>query len=189
VHGHAYESAPVLRGVAITRRLACIDVPPPASLGISVSPPPADATLTTRQRFDAHVSNPSCMGCHKTIDGFGNAFEQYDGMGGFRQTENDQAVDSTTVVQVGADFDGEYAQSNALALALAVSPTVHECFARHLFRAASARSMDGGASDAASSEEAFIAQWRELPELERGNVVDTLSAFVGSRLFTHRRTP
>jgi Protein of unknown function (DUF1592)/Protein of unknown function (DUF1588)/Protein of unknown function (DUF1595)/Protein of unknown function (DUF1587) len=188
VHSHAYESSPVLRGAVIARRLACIAVPEPGALGISVSAPPSDPTLTTRQRFDAHVSDPVCAQCHKTIDGFGNAFEQYDGMGALRQTENGAAVDSTTQVAVGADFDGAYADSNALAEALAASPTVHECFARYLFRAASARSIDsGGMSDTSGSEDAFIAQWRALPEIERGNVVDTLSAFVSSRLFTHRK--
>jgi hypothetical protein len=188
VQSHAYESSPVLRGALIARRLACIPIPDPSTLGISVVSPPSDPALTTRQRFDAHVSNPSCAGCHQTIDGFGNAFEQYDGMGGLRQTENGATVDSTTVVKVGADFDGTYPDSNALAMALAASQTVHECFARYLFRAAAARSADSaGGADTTESENAFIAEWRKLPDARRGNVVDTLSAFVSSRLFTHRR--
>jgi hypothetical protein len=188
VHSHAYESAPILRGALIARRLACIAIPEPSTLGISVVAPPADATLTTRQRFDAHVSNPACAGCHKTIDGFGNAFELYDGMGALRHTENGSDIDSTTVVALGADFDGAYADSNALAEALAASPSVRECFARYLFRAAAARSPDSaGMPDAAGSEDAFIAEWRQLSETERGNLVDTLSVFVSSRLFTHRR--
>ena len=188
VQAHAYESSPVLRGALIARRLACIPIPDPSTLGISVVSPPSDPALTTRQRFDAHVSNPSCAGCHQTIDGFGNAFEQYDGMGALRQTENGAPVDSTTVVKVGADFDGTYPDSNALAMALAASKTVHECFARYLFRAAAARSADSaGGADTTESENAFIAEWRKLPDASRGNVVDTLSAFVSSRLFTHRR--
>ncbi len=188
VQSHAYESSPVLRGALIARRLACITIPDPSTLGISVVSPPSDPKLTTRQRFDAHVSNPSCAGCHTTIDGFGNAFEQYDGMGALRQTENGSPVDSTTVVAVGADFDGTYPDSNALALALAASPTVQECFARYLYRAAAARSADSaGGVDTTGSENAFVAEWRKLPQARRGNVVDTLSAFVSSRLFTHRR--
>ncbi|MEY4512890.1 MAG: hypothetical protein RLZZ450_5012, partial [Pseudomonadota bacterium] len=132
VHAHAYESAPILRGAVIQRRLACIPVPDPGTVGISVTAPPSDPTLTSRQRFDAHVANPSCAGCHKAIDSFGNAFELYDGMGGFRETENSMAVDATTVIDVDRDFDGAYADSNALAEALANSPDVEESFARHL---------------------------------------------------------
>jgi hypothetical protein len=97
-------------------------------------------------------------------------------------------VDATTVIDVNKDFDGAYADSNALAEALAHSADVEECFARYLFRAAAARSADSrGKSDSSASEDAFIAEWYELPEAERGNVVDTLSAFVSSRLFTHRK--
>jgi hypothetical protein len=188
VHAHAYESAPILRGAVIQRRLACIPVPDPATLGISVTPPASDATLTSRQRFAAHDKDPSCAGCHKSIDSFGFAFEHYDGMGGFRDMENDIKVDAATVIGVNKDFDGPYLDSNALAEALANSPDVEECFARHLFRAAAARSADSrGKSESSSSEDAFIAAWQQLPALKRGNVVDTLAAFVSSRLFTHRR--
>lgn len=188
VHAHAYESAPVLRGAAIARRLACIAVPAPTSVGINPVPPASNPKLTTRQRFASHDADPSCAQCHKIIDSFGNAFEEYDGMGALRQVENDVAIDSTTVVSVGADFDGAYADGNELALALAKSPAVHECFARHLFRAVTGRSLDSArAQDSQITEEAFIADWRALSEVERGNVVDTLSAFVVSRLFTHRR--
>ena len=38
-------------------------------------------------------------------------------------------------VAVGSDFDGDYADSNELSLALAESATVRSCFARHVFRA------------------------------------------------------
>jgi len=190
VHSHAYESAPVLRGAVIARRLACIPVPAPDTLGISVTAPPADPVLTTRQRFAEHDANPSCAPCHKTIDGFGNAFEQYDGMGGRRLTENSVMVDSTTLIAAGLDFDGAYADSDALAAALATSPVVAECFARNLFRSATARGPDSrSATDTQASEDEFIALWRELPEHERGNVVDTLAVFVTSRLFTHRSLP
>ena len=188
VHAHAYESAPILRGAVIERRLACVSIPDPSTLGISVSAPPSDLHLTTRQRFDAHVADPSCAGCHKAIDSIGNTFELYDGMGGYRQMENDANVDAKTVIEMGKDFDGSYADSNALAEALANSPDVEECFARYLFRAAAARSADSRGGEANNeSEDAFIAAWNALPTAERGNVVDTLSAFVSSRLFTHRR--
>ncbi|MEY4575518.1 MAG: hypothetical protein RL701_221 [Pseudomonadota bacterium] len=189
VQAHARASAPVLRGALIARRLACIPVPAPGTVGISVLPPPPDPKLTTRQRFDLHATNPTCADCHAKIDDFGNAFEHYDGMGALRQTESELAVDSATTIAVGADFDGTYADSNALAEALARSPTVQECFARYLFRAAAARSGDSSAaSDTSRSEDAFIAEWRTRSERERGNVLDTLDAWVSSRLFTQRRS-
>ena len=189
VQAHAREGAPVLRGAVIARRLACIPVPAPQTRGIKVLPPPPDPKLTTRERFALHSTNPVCAECHDTIDAFGNAFEQYDGMGGLRATEHGSDIDSTTEIDLGLDFDGTYKDSNALAEALANSQTVHECFARYMFRAATARSVESGAVDSQASEDAFIAEWRALPEPERGNIMDTLDALVSSRLFTHRRAP
>jgi hypothetical protein len=188
VQAHARSSAPVLRGVLVARRLACIDVPSPQSLGINTLPPPPDPKLTTRQRFEQHTTNPICADCHDKLDPFGNAFEQYDGMGQLRQSDNSQDVDSAVEIALGADFDGRYKDSNALAEALAKSARVRECFARNVFRAAAARSGESSsAAEAAPSEDAFIAEWRALPENRQGNLMDTLSTYVGSPLFTHRR--
>ena len=187
VQSHTRSSAPVLRGAVIARRLACIPVPSPATIGLSPLPPPPDPSLTTRQRFDLHATNPMCADCHASIDDFGNTFEHYDGMGGFRETEGTAAVDSKATVALGADFDGAYADSNALAEALAHSPTVRECFARYMFRAASARSNESSGSTDRSSEDGFIAEWRRLPEVAQGNVMDTLEALVASHYFTQRR--
>jgi len=97
--------------------------------------------------------------------------------------DNDMAVDSSVSIALGADFDGSYADSNALALALGRSASVRECFARHAFRASAGR------SDAlvAPSELKFLEFWASLPPDKQGNVVETLVAFVRSPLFAHRR--
>ena len=57
------------------------------------------------------------------------AFEGFDGMGKARTTENNLPVDSTTTIAAGTDFDGDYADSNALATAMASSATVRTCVA------------------------------------------------------------
>lgn len=186
VHAHAHESTPVLRGVAIARRVACLSIDSPASLNINVVPPVPDPALTTRERFAAHLSDPVCLQCHRLIDPFGNAFEQFDGMGQFRSTENDQlSVDSSTTIQLGTDFDGNYQDSNELAEALAQSATVRSCFARQLFRATVARSD----ATTAAAEDAFVEELESMPLEQQGNVIDILTAYVSGPLFTHRRTP
>lgn len=185
VHAHAHESTPVLRGLAIARRIACLSIPSPSSLNINVVPPVPDPNQTTRERFAVHSTDPECANCHSTIDAFGNAFEQFDGMGQYRETENSRPVDSTTVISVGVDFDGSYQDSNELAEALAQSPDVRSCFARQLFRAAVARS-DNSITKA---ENAFVAEVEALPLEQQGNVIDALVTLVSGPLFTHRRTP
>ena len=185
VHAHAHESTPVLRGVAVARRVACQVISSPASLNINVIPPVPDPNLTTRERFAVHSTDPECATCHNLIDPFGNAFEQFDGMGQHRLEENEQPVDSTTVVAIGADFDGSYQDSNELAEALAQSPEVRSCFARQLFRAAVARSD----SSISKAENAFVAELEALPIEQQGNVIDTLVTLASGPLFTHRRIP
>jgi Protein of unknown function (DUF1592)/Protein of unknown function (DUF1588) len=178
-------SHPVFRGVALMRRVACLNVQDPGALGIVVSFPATDATKTTRDRFVRHALDTQCASCHKSIDALGFAFEGYDGMGQARTTENGMPVDSRVTIEVGADFDGVYADSNALATALAASPSVRTCLARQLFRSSAGRS-DGSV---AASENAFVEQWKQLPADQQGKLVDVLVAFVRSPLFVERRTP
>ncbi len=187
VHAHAHESTPVLRGVAVARRLACLEIASPASLNINVVPPVPDPNLTTRERFAAHTADPECVQCHRLIDPFGNAFELFDGMGQLRPDgkENGRDIDSSTEISLGADFDGTYSDSNQLAEALANSSTVRSCFARHVFRATVARSDDS----ISAAEDAFIEDLEAMPAEQQGNVMDTLIAYVSGPLFTHRRLP
>jgi hypothetical protein len=183
-YANAHESHPVLRGVAIARRVACIHIDSPSSfLNIMVVPPAPDPTMTTRERFDVHARDPVCQLCHKTIDGFGFSFEKYDGMGAYRTQENGKPVDSKVTVVDDMDFDGAYADSNQLARALAQSESVRACLARFMFRAAV-----GNSSSALDDyEEAFITYWKSIPKAALGNVLETLIAYVRLPTFTQRR--
>jgi hypothetical protein len=182
---NAHESHPVFRGVAIARRVVCRPLDSPASFDITVVPPVPDPTLTTRERFDAHAVDPICAGCHDIIDPFGFSFEQFDGMGAHRVIENKKNVDSRVVVNVKASYDGPYADSNALATALAASPSVRECMARFMFRASAAT----GDSAATPGESEFIDLWRTNPAAAQGNIVETLIAYVKSPSFGVREVP
>jgi hypothetical protein len=184
-YANAHESHPVFRGVAVARRVVCRPLDSPASFDITVVPPIPDRTMTTRERFDAHVVDPICAGCHDIIDPFGFPFEQFDGMGAHRTTENGKNVDSRVVVSGKADYDGPYADSNALATALAASPTVRECMARFMFRASAAT----GDSAATPGEREFMDFWRTNPAAAQGNIVETLIAYAKSPSFGVREVP
>jgi hypothetical protein len=187
VYAHATESGPVLRGVAMLRRIACIDVASPTSLNIQVTPPLPDPTKTTRERFAVHATDPVCASCHSKIDGFGFAFENFDGMGKLRASEgtgaNKKNIDSTTTLAVGMDFDGSYTDSSALVVKMATSPSVRACFARHLFRASAATSDRASQS----TEESFITAWNALPPEKQRNIVDVLATWLSSDAFVQRR--
>jgi hypothetical protein len=183
VYAHASETAPVLRGVAVMRRVACLNVPSPTSLNIVVTPPVPDPSKTTRQRYSVHATDAVCASCHTNIDAFGFSFEGYDAMGSARTMDANQPVDTSTVVMAGTDFDGAFADSNALALALSGSADVRTCLARQLFRASAGRS-DGSIN---ASEDAFVAAWQAEPLAMQGNLVETIVSFVRSPAFVQRR--
>jgi hypothetical protein len=191
VYAHASETGPVLRGVALLRRVTCIGVPSPASLNITVVPLVPDPTKTTRQRLTAHVTDAVCAGCHTSIDNFGLAFELYDGMGQHQTQDQGQPVDSSVTIAQGTDFDGSYQDSNQLALALSKSNTVRECFARNIFRA-SAGTSD---TDVQMSEDDFVEFWNTQSNRATkgqsfaadGDIIDTIRAYITSPTFTIRR--
>jgi hypothetical protein len=183
VYAHASETAPVLRGVAVMRRVACLNVPSPTSLNIVVTPPVPDPTKTTRQRYAVHATDAVCASCHGSIDSLGFLFEGWDAMGRARTTDANQPVDTATVVMAGTDFDGSYPDGNALATALAGSADVRACVARQLFRASAGRSD----ASVAASEEAFLAVWNGQPTTLQGNLAETIVAYVRSPIFLQRR--
>ncbi len=182
VYAHATETAPVLRGVALLRRVACSNIPSPTSLNLNVVPPIPDPTKTTRERFTVHSQDKACAACHKSIDALGFTFEALDGMGRSRTMENGRPVDSKTLLDAGYSFDGAFTDSADLALRLAESPELATCFARQLFRYAAARS-DMSAQPA---EEAFLKVVEALPPEDQGRFAEVIVAFVASDAFVAR---
>jgi len=199
VFAHAHESSPVLRGVTVGRRLACLPIQSPSELNILVVPPLPDPSKSTRDRFAAHSEDPACAACHRLIDPLGFVFESYDGMGQYREREvvlqgqaNPPVVNSHAVLAIGSWLDGDYAHSEALVARLAESPEVRECFARHVFRASVGR------SDVAvtAAENEFVRYWQELWDaeddsvksnpLQQGNLKRVLLSLVQNPLFSQR---
>jgi mono/diheme cytochrome c family protein len=91
------DSHPVKRGVWLLSRLLG-DPPPP--------PPPAVPTLaeeenkgtrlSLKQKLEAHRTESACMNCHRKIDPWGVAFENYDGIGIWRDTTKGEPVSNAT---------------------------------------------------------------------------------------------
>jgi hypothetical protein len=178
-------SHPVFRGVALMRRLACLEVADPGALGIVVSFPAADTSKTTRNRFEQHTQDPGCAACHKSIDNFGFALDGFDGMGKERSSENGLPVDTSVTLSTGSDLDGTYAGATELVSALSSSQSVRSCLARQIFRSTAAR------SDASvrAAEDGFVETWKQLPLEQQDRLADVLVAFVRSPVFVQRRIP
>jgi hypothetical protein len=128
-------SSPTLRGVWLRERLLCQEVP---------SPPPDvkpdfvvqaadtskmdDGSMTTRQALEAHRQNPSCAACHAFFDPLGVAFENFDGLGAYRATENGVSIDTN------GDLDGKpFTNARELIALLKQDSRVSDCLVQHLF--------------------------------------------------------
>jgi hypothetical protein len=69
---HAEATSPTLRGFAVLSNFMCTPPPPPPP-GVSVTLPDIGEGKTTRERLEAHFSDPTCNACHGPMDGMGFA--------------------------------------------------------------------------------------------------------------------
>jgi hypothetical protein len=176
MHADSGESNPVRRGAAVSRRLLCTEVEPPANMDIPQPQAPAPG-LTTRERFAMHALNP-CATCHQVTDPLGFAFESYDAVGAYRTTDQGKPVDASGSIRLAS---GELKFKNAVELArgLAQAKEVQDCLATQWLRYLLRRTERGG--DQASLQavsEVFRRSGYDLREL--------LVALVKTRAFTHR---
>jgi hypothetical protein len=131
LNGSSDGSNPVRRGHAIYTKLLCHELPPPPA---NVPPPkPASAGGTTRQRFVEHDTNVCAKACHTAMDQIGFAFENYDGIGKFRTTENGLPVDATGTLSLDG-VDQSFKDAVSLIGLLEKSAEVRRCFATEWFR-------------------------------------------------------
>jgi len=136
VHAATDSSGPISRGVFLLQALLCLPPPqPPANVPPALpAGDPGAKDLTTRQRFEKHVSSPVCAACHKQIDGVGFGLEQFDGLGAYRTVENGQPVDSRGTLLGTGEIDGDYTGAGELQSRLATSRSLTDCYLRNAYR-------------------------------------------------------
>ncbi|MDF1810651.1 MAG: DUF1592 domain-containing protein [Verrucomicrobiales bacterium] len=79
---------PVHRGVWLSETIFGKTPPPPPANVDPVEPNPVDSPKATfREKLEAHKADQNCASCHKKIDPYGLAFENYDAIGRWRTRE------------------------------------------------------------------------------------------------------
>lgn len=102
---HPVSTSATLRGIFIHTKLLCRVIPPPPA-GVDTSiPEPSGTTPTLRDRIAEHLEEPTCAGCHQITDPVGLAFENFDGIGRFRKTDNGAQLDTSGTLD-GVAFSG-----------------------------------------------------------------------------------
>ena len=117
------------RGVRINLDTLCLELGPPSTVLPSV--PALEKNQTNRMRYES-LTNGCGKPCHTVyINPIGFAFEDYDGIGRYRSTDNGQPVDTTGSYPF---TDGEQSFSGAAELMqrLASDPQAHQCWSKKL---------------------------------------------------------
>lgn len=120
---------PIHRGVWIAETFygAKIPPPPPNVEPLDLLRPDARKS-TLRRELDVHATNASCAACHRKIDPLGFAFEHYDAIGRWRESDRSSAatgvfrkgkepefpVDARGELADGRRFDGAESLQNLM---------------------------------------------------------------------------
>lgn len=129
---HAEATSPTLRGYAVLANFLCTPPPPPPA-GVNITLPEVGPDATSRERLEAHFSDPSCGACHRSMDGLGFAFESIDWLGRSRDEEHGRAIDDASMFVLGGE-DVQVDGVAELAQVLAASDAVAACVAKQWAR-------------------------------------------------------
>jgi hypothetical protein len=165
VNAKPNQSSPVHRGKFVREMLLCQLLPPPPN-NVEIKPPEVKPGVTTRERFKEHSANPECASCHVLMDPIGFGFENYDGIGLWRDKDQGLPVDAGGALFATKDIDGTFNGAVELAKRLAESAEVGQCVATQWFRFGYGRAE--GKTDACAMAEiqgAFAASGDNIKEL------------------------
>lgn len=104
----ASRTSPILRGTWISEVILGEKLPkPPKNVPILPDEESSTAELTVRQLVEKHTSDPKCANCHRRIDPFGFALENYDAIGRHRTVDLSQhPIDAKTTLPDDAAING-----------------------------------------------------------------------------------
>jgi hypothetical protein len=136
---HTFRTSPTLRGKWILEvLLGTPPPPPPANVNQQIDAPGggAAASHSFREQLAQHVKDPSCAACHRKMDPLGFALDNYDGIGGWRESTAERPLDTSGKLPGGEAFNGAAELKKVLwnRRARFVRTLVEQCFSYALGR-------------------------------------------------------
>ena len=102
-------TSPVKRGLFVLDNFLGTPAPPPPANVPALEAAEKDfhgRQPTLRETLALHREKPLCAGCHDRMDPIGLAFENFNAMGMFRETERKQPIDTAGQLITGETFHG-----------------------------------------------------------------------------------
>lgn len=99
-------TSPVKRGRWILEQLLGTPPPPPPPNVPELMADEAALSGTLRQQMEQHRKDPSCATCHAKMDPLGFGLENFDAVGGWRNLDGKEPIDSTGELPSGEKFAG-----------------------------------------------------------------------------------
>jgi hypothetical protein len=108
VTSYPNRTSPTIRGKWVLEQLLGSPPPPPPPNVPSLKDDATAQKMTMRQRMEQHRANPTCAVCHRLMDPLGFALENYDGLGGWRDSAGPGSgpIDASGVLPDGTPFIG-----------------------------------------------------------------------------------
>jgi hypothetical protein len=168
---------PVPRGIAVLRSVLCVELPDAKPSAPVPLPEPGEGA-TTRERLLASTAAPECQSCHAMIDPVGLAFENYDAVGLWRDTEYGKPIDASGTLTV-TDAQGSFTSAVELVRNIAASRDARSCFAGNWLTYAYGRPHT-------SADACAWQQIEEVLEASNGNIGELLVAIAKTDQFRYR---
>jgi hypothetical protein len=128
------EDSPTQRGHMVRSRMLCQAISPPPP-GLNTTFMPSSTVETTRDHFINEHEQGQCAACHRLMDWIGFAFENYDGWGRYRTTDNGLPTVDTAVIYGDPEGNDDavtgLSGSGSLPAFLAQSDDVTHCMERY----------------------------------------------------------
>lgn len=178
-------TSPTRRGKWVSENLLCVVIPPPPPKIPELVANDMTMPTSTRDRLALHrQKGTTCNGCHQYMDPLGLAFEHYDAVGRYRDTDLGAAIDASGEIPItNVPFDGE----SSLTQALSQDPRVDDCVTRKLFTYALGRSLVTNAQPGSAIDDAAALADVKLQLFQSGERMATLLALIAqSPLMTMR---
>lgn len=80
-----FDTSPILRGAWISKNIVGTPLSPPPESIPALEPEHGEAA-TLKEQIEQHKKNKTCYACHKSIDPYGFALENFDATGEWRET-------------------------------------------------------------------------------------------------------